>query len=402
MNTEPSGASIRAASVPKLNGKMKIAILATDNREPFRRYADTLPTFGQGTTAFFDGLALLPDVEVHIVTCTQRPFPASPEKLAPNIWFHSLHVPIIGWLRTLYQGCIRATRKKLKAIQPDIVHGWGTERDCAISAIFSGFPNVVTIQGNMAELARLSPPRLGSYAWLAAGLENFTLPRTCGVFCNSHYTESLVRPRARKTWLVAHALRNPFFERAPDANPRPCVILNAGVIMPRKRQLELLDVAEKLHKRGLKFEMRFIGFTSPSPYVAAFLEKIKPLEASGCARFLGAQPDSGLVGCYDAVAAVVHFPTEEAFGNVVAESLARNLKFFGAAVGGIVDITTGIEGAELFAAQDFSGLEAAIARWIEAGGLRPVSAAAVMRERYHPEVIARQHVEIYRELLALR
>jgi glycosyltransferase involved in cell wall biosynthesis len=382
--------------------KLKIAIIATDNREHERSYAETVPGFAPGLTSFIEGLALLPDVEVHMVTCAQEHFPSSPEKLAPDIWFHCLHVPKIGWLRTLYQGCIRAIRKKLKEIQPDIVHGWGTERGCAISAALSGFPNVVTIQGNMAEMARLSPPRIGSYGWLAAVLENFTLRRTCGVFCNSTYTESLVRPRARKTWLVAHALRKAFFERAPDANLRPCVLLNAGVISPRKRQSELLDVAEKLHKRGLKFEMHFIGFAYSTPYDAAFLEKIKPLEAKGCARFLGAQPESELVGCYDAVAGVVHFPTEEAFGNVVIESLARNLKFFGAAVGGIVDITTGIEGAELFPALDFPGLEEAVARWIEAGCPRPVSAAAVMRERYHPEVIARRHLEIYREVVDMR
>ena len=48
--------------------------------------------------------------------------------------------PKIGWLRTLYQGCVRATRRKLREIQPDIVHGQGTERDCAIGAVLSGFP----------------------------------------------------------------------------------------------------------------------------------------------------------------------------------------------------------------------------------------------------------------------
>ena len=75
---------------------------------------------------------MLPDVEVHVVSCTQQPM-KSPIKLAENIFFHSLLVPKIGWLRTGYQGCIRAVRKKLRAIQPDIVHGQGTERDCACS-----------------------------------------------------------------------------------------------------------------------------------------------------------------------------------------------------------------------------------------------------------------------------
>ena len=101
----------------------------------------------------------------------------------------------------------------------------------------------------------------------------------------------------------------------------------------------------------------------------------------------------------DSADALIHFPAEEAFGLVVAEALARNLKFFGAASGGIVDIAAGLEGADLISPNDFKGLEEAVARWIQAGGSRPVNTVAVMRERYHPAVIAKRHLEIYREVL---
>ena len=97
-------------------------------------------------------------------------------------------MPRIGWLRTGYQGCIRAARKKLREIQPDIVHGQGTERDCAISAAFSGFPNVVTVHGNMRKIARANCARPFSFLWLAARLEGFTLPRTDGVVCITRIT----------------------------------------------------------------------------------------------------------------------------------------------------------------------------------------------------------------------
>ena len=90
----------------------------------------------------------------------------SPEKLAPNIFFHSLYVPKLGWLRTAYQGCIRAVRKKLRELRPNIVHGQGTERDCAISAVFSGFPNVLTIHGNLRLIAKVTQARRFSFPWL--------------------------------------------------------------------------------------------------------------------------------------------------------------------------------------------------------------------------------------------
>ena len=79
-------------------------------------------------------------------------------------------------MRTGYQGCIRAVRKKLQEIRPDIVHGQGTERDCAISAVFSGFPNVITIHGNMRLIAQIEPRPAVFVYWLAARLETFTLP----------------------------------------------------------------------------------------------------------------------------------------------------------------------------------------------------------------------------------
>ncbi|MEI9959640.1 MAG: glycosyltransferase family 4 protein [Limisphaerales bacterium] len=379
---------------------MKIAILTSDARDHDRTYAETVPRFNAGVTSFFEGFAKRPEVELHVLSCIQKSMEA-PEKIAPNIWYHGLHVPKIGWLRTGYQGCIRAVRRRLREIQPDIVHGLGTERDCSISAVLSGFPNVVTIHGNMAELARLNGARIGNYYWLTAHIENFTLRRTAGVLCNSTYTENLVRPRTRKTWLLPHALRQAFLEPVPDAGTRPCVILNAGVISPRKRQLELLDVAEALHRKGLKFEMHFIGFiySQTDPYAMAFLKRIQPMEAAGYARFLGPQPTNDLVNCFDSVSAMVHFPTEEAFGNVVMEALARNLKFFGARLGGIVDIAQAAPGGELFDGEDWAGLTDAMARWIERGYPRPTEAAAFVRQRYTSEVIVRRHLEIYREVL---
>lgn len=378
---------------------MKIAVLAMDLRENYRWYSETTPRMPGGTAALLSGFAQLPEAEVHIISCIQQPM-KSPEKLADNIRFHPLLVPKIGWLRTGYQGCIRAIRKKLRELKPDVVHGTGTERECAISAIFSGFPNVVAIQGNMAELARLNRARFGSYGWLTARLENFILPRTIGVICNSSYTEGLVKPRARKTWLVPHALHLPFFTPAPQEGPRPCVLLNVGVISPRKRQLELLDVAEKLHQRGLKFEFHFIGYTHPNAaaYIEKFQERIKPMERAGYARYLGSVPDPELLHSYDSSSAMVHFPTEEAFSMVVVEGLGRGLKFFGSRLGGNLDAARDIPGAELIAENDWNGLTDAIAAWINQGHPRPPGVAAVIRERYHPVAIAKRHLEIYRSI----
>lgn len=381
---------------------MRIVILTTDGRDLLKTYAEPLPNFGVAPEALLEGLATLPEAEIHVVSCLRQAV-TSPIQLGANVTYHSLLVPKLGWMTTAYQGCIRAVRGKLRELQPDIIHGQGTERDCAMCAVFSGFTNVLTIHGNMAELARRFGARIGSFHWLAARLENFTLPRTAGVFCNSRYTTQLVAPRARHTWPVPNPIRLAFFAPASEPVPPPSVpiLLNIGVISPRKRQVELLELAAELHARGRRFLLRFIGDLHPSdPYGIAFQTALREAEAAGYAEFVGPKKIGELVRLFDGAQALIHCPSEEAFGLVVAEALARNLKFFGSRVGGIVDIAEGVEGAELLDLERWDELGSALSRWLEAGAPRPTDAARVMRERYHPEIIARRHLEIYREVLA--
>jgi glycosyltransferase involved in cell wall biosynthesis len=342
----------------------------------------------------------VPGIELHIVSCIRQQV-TSPKQLGPNVFFHSLHVPKIGWIRTGYQGCIRAVRRKLREIQPDIVHGQGTELDSAIDAIFSGFPNVVTIHGIMAEIGRVLKSPVGSFTWIAARLENFTLKRTAGVFCNSEHTERLIRPRARRTWRVPNAVREQFFApRTETTIKRKKTLINVGVIGPGKRQLDLLNVAENLRQAGLDFEFVFVGHAATvNTYTQDFLKRIKPMEEAGYARYVGLKPVNELIAVLDNSDAMVHFPPEESFGLVVAEGIARNLKMFAARVGGIVDIASGVPGAELFERDDWAGLTSAISGWLRGGAPRPPEVAHIMRQRYHPEVIARRHVEIYQEVL---
>jgi len=381
---------------------MRVALLTTDNREHHRRYDLTEPYFGPAIESILQGLATLEELEVHVIACTQQPM-VSPSKLAANTWFHLLDVSKVGWLRTGYQGCVRAIRRKLRELNPDVVHGEGTERECALSAVLSGFPNLVTIHGNMTELARLFRPSVGSYLWSAAILERFALSRAGGVLCNSSYTESIVRRRCPRTWRVPNALRASFFEALPArsaATSKP-KLLNVGVIGARKRQLELLRSAEELHHAGHQFEYFFIGAADTrDEYVRRFLREVEQAEQSGFARFLGEKSVTELISLMDSASALVHVPSEEAFGLVVAEALARNLKVFGSEVGGLKDITAGVEGAELFPLPDTDRFNESIARWLNAGSPRPQTAAQEMGRRYHPKVIARRHLEIYSEVFS--
>jgi glycosyltransferase involved in cell wall biosynthesis len=378
--------------------------LTSDSREVTRDYSSGRPGFGTAPEALLQGLARLPGVEVHVVSCLQQRV-ASPEKLADTVWFHPLLVPRLGWLRTGYQGCIRAVRRKLREFQPDLVHGQGTERECALSAVLGGYPSVVTIHGNMRQVAAASRARPFSFGWLAARLEAFALPRANGVLCNSAYTEALVRPLARRTWRVPNPLRLEFFmpPTSVEHSSGATTLVNVGVVCRYKRQLEVLDIARSLHERGRRILVQFAGYLDPADsYAAEFQTRMHEAEARGYARYLGMKSTQELVKLFDAADAMIHLPTEESFGLVVAEALARNVKLFSVHTGGIPDIAEGVEGAELFSVADCDRIIHAIERWIESGSPRPKKASEVMRDRYHPDVIARRHLEIYDEVLNSR
>jgi glycosyltransferase involved in cell wall biosynthesis len=269
-----------------------------------------------------------------------------------------------------------------------------------MEAAYSGFPNVITIHGNMKELHRLGFHGAGLYGYLAAKLESHVFRKTRGVFCNSAYTEGLVAPRAKRTWRVPNPIRQPFFGPLAPARPTPEKprIVNVGLVGPRKRQLELLKMAADLHAEGHVFELVFAGgIGTASEYDRAFAKALNSAEQAGYARFVGFLDIDSLIQLLDGAEGFVHFPVEEAFGLVVAEALARGLKFFGADLGGIRDIAEGVPGAELHTS--IPGLQAAIIDWLGQGAPVFPVAAEKMKKLYSPEVVARRHVEIYRKVL---
>ncbi len=377
---------------------MKIALLTADDRQHRRTFDVETPIVPPPQAALLDAIAKRTDVEMHLISCLQQPA-KSPAKLAPNIYFHGLLVPKAGWMRTLYAGCVVKIRRKLREINPELVHGQGTERESALAAVLSGFPNVVTIHGIMQIQARLLRARPGSFYWLAGQLESFALRRSGGVFCNSAYTEDCLRPRATTTWRVPNPIREIFFETpARNRSGNVCTLLNIGTISPRKQQNELIEALRTLREEGLNFQVQFLGGISPlTPYGQRFAKLVE--ENRSFVSHLGFKNANEMIQLCDEGSALVHVASEETFGLSVAEALTRNLKLFGFKVGGVGEIAEGVEGAELVPSGDWAALKAAIRKWLAAGSPRPSKAAESIRKRYHPAVVAERHLEIYREVL---
>jgi glycosyltransferase involved in cell wall biosynthesis len=384
---------------------IRVALLTTDSREHFKDYANPGPYFGTAPEALIEGFKMLPGkIEVHVISCLQQQPISSPSKLAENIRYHCLVVPKMGWMRTGYQGCIRAVRRRLREIQPCIVHGQGTERDCGISAALSGFPSVITVHGVMSAIHALSGSRRLDYYWIASRLESFALRQTSSVITISPYVNKLVKPLTAKTWFVPNALQLFFLEIPPSQhlpNAMPTLV-NVGVVSPRKRQLELLERLSFLREKA-GFNFTFIGKLSPG---STYSERFRHLLESVNNRFGGFAHQEFLsqnefLNFYDSSDAMVHFSNEESFGLTFAEALARNLPLFASDVGAIRQIAEGIPLCRIFAPDDFSSLMQSLEDWINNDKWkepRPPTPNQLIAARYHPRVIAEQHLEVYQEI----
>lgn len=380
---------------------MKIAILTTDNREHYGHYERRVPYFGTAPEALLQGFAQLSGVEVHVLSCTKKPMP-SPEKLASNIYFHSLLVPKIGWMRSGYQGCVRGVRRKLKEICPDIVHGQGTERDCGISAVLSGFPNVLTIHGNMRLIAKVNEAGLFSFLWLAARLERFTIPRSQGVICITHYTQNAMRDVARRTWVVPNAVDASFFEidALPPREKTPR-ILCVGHICLRKNQNAFIRALDPLAVKR-RFEIMFLGNLPSDAYGNEFSQLVK--ERPWC-RYEGLAGRDKLKELLRESTALALPSLEDNCPMVVLEAMAAGVPVMAAKVGGLPDLVEdGVTGVFCNPA-DPDSMSRAVEKVIESGPtVRELARRAKERalQRFHPRIVAEQHMKVYREIGLLR
>jgi glycosyltransferase involved in cell wall biosynthesis len=377
---------------------MKIALLSTDDRQNLRRYAVKNPIVPTPQEALLQGFATLPENEIHFISCVQQPV-NSPVKLAPNIFYHSLLVPKLGWMRTGYSGCIRATRKILRQIQPDLVHGQGTERDCAICAVFSGFPNVLTLHGNMRLIAKLNGARPFSYLWLAARLERFVLPRTDGVACITSYTRNAVKDLVPRTWVLPNAVDKSFFDvqAAPDASAPPAGLC-VGAICARKNQNAFIRALDPL-AREKKFKIIFAGQPAQDAYGGEFHQLIR--ERPWC-EHIGFINREQLKDRLKQASFVVLPTREDNCPMVVLEAMAAGVPVLASNVGGVPDLIepekTGLF-CEPSRPESFrEGIEKLLSDRPWAQQLAKAARTEALR-RFHPDVVARKHIEIYRQVL---
>src|SRR4051812_19356069 len=117
---------------------------------------------------------------------------------APIRWqnqtFHPLHVGGRMRMLTGFRADIRAVRRRLDQIQPDLVHAWGTEDHCALSAALSGRRWMLSMQGILGEYVRRV--KMHPFVRLQAVYERYVLRRARELTVESQWGRAMLQPRA--------------------------------------------------------------------------------------------------------------------------------------------------------------------------------------------------------------
>ena len=381
--------------------RIRVAFLVVDDRfnQPL-----PVPFFGTAPTALLQGFAYYPDdVEVHVISCIQKPI-SCPEKLAPNIWFHGLLVPKFGFLRTFHQGCIRAVRKSLRKIKPDIVHAQGTERWCAIAGALLPFPKILTVHGYLNGINRVAPLRPWLYWFLQRLLEKISLPKYESVICLSDFMEASLVAKTRGTTLIPNAVRQEFFSTPlshSDTDAKVLRIVNIGSVYHLKQQCELIETLIRSPLAQRPVECVFLGgLDTTTQYGQRFMRLMNLNHPNVTLKHIDYSPVDGLIKLLDHSDCLVHVSKTESFCLAVAEALVRSKKVFAFNSGGIPFVCQGFSTATLIPNQNWKELWVAVESWAKVKP--PVSSPQVsIANRYLPKTIAEQHLTAYAKLLSI-
>jgi len=378
---------------------LKVGFFTTDSRDHMPN-PGKFPSLGTAPSALLEGFLGMPNIHVHIISCSQKGVPSA-EKLGSNIWFYSLVVPKWGWLRSGYMGCVLASRRLLTAIMPDLVHAQGTERDCAISALSFRGPKILTLHGNVRRVASVLKAPPFSYWWLQARLERFSIPRFDGVVSISKYTQSLVSGLAKKTWLLPNAVDSAFFDIQPKRASEVPVILVVANVDPRKNQIGLIHSLDSL-SRQRSFEVRFFGKCGEDPYGREFRSLVQARPWCFWGGMLGREE----LRQQFAQATAVMLPTwEDNCPMVVLEAQAAGVPVIASNVGGVPDLVENEVTGILTDPSRPETMPKALARLLgdpEFAKRLAEEGRSQAKARFHPKVIAAKHLEIYREVIASR
>ena len=383
---------------------MKVAMLCSF---PIYDYAADLgidPKAFQRITSWNEnlakGLARIAGLEVHVITAAKAILRTQTVRRGDlSVTFYVS--PPKSNLATCFQYMRWTLHRLLRDIQPDIVHGIGTEHIWPYIAITSPFPSVVTVHGVMSEIVRKIPtPRISQkrfFAWL----ERKVLRRTQHLIAVTPYIEEILgRYVNASIYPVENAVSERFFDvqALPWRSER---ILFVGNTHPGKNLLELVEAFLMIEQDYPKVSLSVIGPISQSDYYHRITQRLGDLLENRVV-FRGFLLPHELAEEYRKAAFLVLPSLQETAPMCVAEAMCCGLPVVATKVGGVEYMVRDGDTGLLIQSGDIKGLSQALQKLLASPHLRESmgkKARLEAQSRFHPDMVARKTYATYKRVI---
>jgi glycosyltransferase involved in cell wall biosynthesis len=139
-----------------------------------------------------------------------------------------------GRASSFYKKDRAAIAEALRRIQPDVVHGWGTEDVYAWATVTSGRPNILSMQGLLSHY--ILHTWINSRTFFQGLLELYLLRKAQVVTCESRWARPILQRRAPGVEIVCveYGVHADFFNANWTPDPQRPAALFAGTLEKRK------------------------------------------------------------------------------------------------------------------------------------------------------------------------
>jgi glycosyltransferase involved in cell wall biosynthesis len=341
------------------------------------------------------------DVQLHILLLRKN-ISKSVSFTRNSVTFHVLKVPRASRATSLFWVDTILLRRKLRQIQPHLVHAWGTERGAGLIASRLGYPYLITIQGLLTWYQQLVP--LGRYERFATRLETVSLKRARTVTTESTFAVNFLRERFPHLAIrqAEHAPNWRFHEVLRQPQTAPIRFLTVGTPGYRKGTDLLLQAFNKL-THEFDFELTMVGTVS-----GEYFESQRALVSDALRRRMvfwkNLNPSE--VAAEMATATMLVLPTRaDTSPNAVKEAVVSGVPVVASAIGGVVDYVVPEKNGLLCLPGDAKSLEEQLRRAcghpLFARGIVDPETLAEMRDYLSPREMNRRFFAAYEETLTL-
>lgn len=355
--------------------------------------------------ALSEELVRRPDVQLDICTFTHTVRKDQTIALPNGLRVHVLRWAVPGTLRgfpvwfpwdelTGYRGQIRRLRRECRKLQPDVVHGHGTEGPYGLAAIRSGFPHAVSIQGVIGDWQHL----LKAYRFRRmAALEHQAIREGRNFCCRTDYDQGYVR-RIHPSVNIHYfpeAMRSVFFEASPWQDVQLPRLLFVGSGAPRKGLRLLVEACGALPASAGRPSIEVVGSVPE-----ALQQEMRARIGSDRIVFRGVLTAPEIVEAQRRATVFVHPSLGDNSPNSVVEAMVAGMPIVASSVGGTASLVEdGVTGL-LTPPGDVPALTATLARLLSDTGLRLRlgRAAREAAQKHRPDRVADVALDVYRNI----